>query len=41
MKALSPLFDIFILLGLLEASHQRNMRWHLYPMRRVDVKLNI
>jgi len=30
MKALSSLYVTFILLGLLEASHQRNMRWHFF-----------
>jgi len=29
MKALYRLFATFTLLGLLEASHQRSMRWHL------------
>jgi hypothetical protein len=31
MKALSPLYVTFILLVLLETSHQRNMRWH-FPL---------
>jgi len=29
MKALYPLFETFILLGLLEASPQPHMGWHL------------
>jgi hypothetical protein len=34
-KAFYPLFATLILFGLLEADHQRNMRWHFYPLKRL------
>jgi len=41
MKALSSLYVTFILLGLLEASHQRNIRWHLQEKAFFRLKLKI